>query len=58
MDLDDQLRRYFGTSDLSDISTSGQDAGLERARVDFWAGEGPSQAVCPLDAALHAGCCA
>lgn len=35
MDLDDQLRRYFGTSDFSAITQSGLSAGLERMAVDF-----------------------
>ncbi len=35
MDLDDQLRRYFGTSDLSQVSPAVQADGLDRMRVDF-----------------------
>jgi hypothetical protein len=35
MDLNDQLRRYFGTADLSEITASTLEAGLERARVDL-----------------------
>jgi hypothetical protein len=35
MDFDDLLRRYFGTSDLSQASSAVQAAGLERLRVDF-----------------------
>jgi hypothetical protein len=35
MDLDDQLRRYFGTADLSDINASALGAGVERMRVDL-----------------------
>lgn len=35
MDLDDLLRRYFGTSDLSAISPPVQAAGIERIQVDF-----------------------
>lgn len=35
MDLDDQLRRYFATADLSAVSPAGLAAGVERMRVDF-----------------------
>ncbi len=35
MDLDDQLRRYFGSSDLAALTNSGLTAGLERMAVDF-----------------------
>jgi hypothetical protein len=35
MDLDDQLRRYFGSSDLAALTHSGLTAGLERMAVDF-----------------------
>ncbi|HEY0113021.1 MAG TPA: hypothetical protein VGB59_07685 [Allosphingosinicella sp.] len=35
MDFDDQLRRYFGTSDLGRISPGALEAGVERMRVDF-----------------------
>lgn len=35
MDFDDQLRRYFGTDDLSAIDPGALDAGIERMRVDF-----------------------
>lgn len=35
MDLDDQLSRYFGTSDLSQVSPAVQADGLDRMRVDF-----------------------
>ncbi len=35
MDLDDQLRRYFATDDLSGLSPDALDAGIERMRVDF-----------------------
>lgn len=35
MDLDDLLQRYFGTSDLSDVSPAVQMAGLDRLLVDF-----------------------
>jgi hypothetical protein len=35
MDLDDQLRRYFGTADFASIQPEALDAGLERMRVDL-----------------------
>ena len=35
MDLDDQLRRYFGTDDPATLTPSGLEAGIERMRVDF-----------------------
>jgi hypothetical protein len=35
MDFDDQLRRYFGTSDLAAIPPTALAAGTERMRVDL-----------------------
>jgi hypothetical protein len=35
MNLDDLLQRYFGTSDLSEVSPAVQAAGVERLLVDF-----------------------
>jgi len=35
MELDDQLRRYFGTGDLAAIAPAALAAGLERMKVDF-----------------------
>jgi hypothetical protein len=35
MDLDDQLRRYFGTAELPAATPAALEAGLERMRVDF-----------------------
>ncbi|HEY0163757.1 MAG TPA: hypothetical protein VGB39_00105, partial [Sphingomicrobium sp.] len=35
MDLEDQLRRYFGTADLAALPAEALDAGIERMRVDF-----------------------
>ena len=35
MDLDDQLLRYFGTSDPAAITEGALAAGIDRARVDF-----------------------
>jgi hypothetical protein len=35
MDLDDQLRRYFGTSDLAAVPPAALEAGIERMKVDL-----------------------
>lgn len=35
MQLDDQLHRYFGTTDLAALSPGGLAAGLEKIQVDF-----------------------
>lgn len=35
MDLDDQLNRYFGTSDLGAVAPAALEAGIERMMVDF-----------------------
>ena len=35
MDFDDQLRRYFATTDLTAIPQDALAAGVERMRVDF-----------------------
>ena len=35
MELDDQLRRYFGTSDLAGLPPTALEAGIERMRVDL-----------------------
>jgi hypothetical protein len=35
MNFEDQLRRYFGTSDLDAIPPSGLEAGVERMKVDL-----------------------
>jgi hypothetical protein len=35
MDLDDQLRRYFGTADLAALPAEALAAGAERMRVDL-----------------------
>jgi hypothetical protein len=35
MDYDDQLRRYFGTGDLSSVPPAALEAGIERMRVDL-----------------------
>ena len=35
MDLDDQLRRYFGTADFASIAPATLEAGIEHMRVDL-----------------------
>jgi hypothetical protein len=35
MQLDDQLRRYFGTTDLAEVPPSALAAGVEQMAVDF-----------------------
>jgi hypothetical protein len=35
MNFDDQLRAYFGTSDIASIAPGGIEAGLDRMKVDF-----------------------
>ena len=35
MDLDDQLRRYFGTDDMAQVSPDVMATGIEHALVDF-----------------------
>lgn len=35
MDLDDLLRRYFGTSDLSAVGPDSMASGIERCHVDL-----------------------
>lgn len=35
MDMNDQLRRYFGTSDLDAIAPAAMEAGIERMLVDL-----------------------
>ena len=35
MDFDDQLRRYFGTTDPSTLTPDAIDAGIDRMRVDL-----------------------
>jgi len=35
MDLDDQMRRYFGTADLTIVPPAALAAGLEHMRVDL-----------------------
>jgi len=35
MDFDDQVRRYFGTSDLDAVTPAALEAGIERMAVDL-----------------------
>ena len=35
MDLDDQLRHYFGTADMAALTPAAFEAGTERVRVEF-----------------------
>jgi hypothetical protein len=35
MDFDDQLRRYFGTTDLATLAPEAMEAGIDRMRVDL-----------------------
>lgn len=35
MDFDDQLRRYFATADLGEVTSDAMQAGLEKMRVDL-----------------------
>jgi hypothetical protein len=35
MNLDDQLRRYFGTADLAAVPPAALEAGIERMKVDL-----------------------
>ena len=35
MNLDDQIRRYFGTADLAAVPPAALDAGIEHIRVDL-----------------------
>lgn len=35
MDLDEQIRRYFGTSDLGSVPPAALEAGVEHMRVDL-----------------------
>ena len=43
MDLDDLLRRYFGTSEISDVSPGAQSAGIERMLVDLGLEQDPGK---------------
>ncbi len=52
MQFDDQLRRYFGTDDMSAIGTAALQSGVERMRVDLGLERDPSRRFA-LWALLH-----
>jgi hypothetical protein len=59
MNLDDQIRRYFGTPDLTAVSPDALNAGIEHMKVALQAlaqrrnpGAKPSLPVVPQDAAI------
>lgn len=43
MDLDDLLYRYFGTSDMSEVSPAVQQSGVDRLKVDLGLETDPSR---------------
>lgn len=43
MDFDEQLRRYFGTSELATVPPSAREAGVEKMRVDLGLAKEPPQ---------------
>ncbi len=52
MNLDDQFRRYFGTSDLAAVSPEAMGAGIERMKVDLGLTKDPGERFA-LWALLH-----
>jgi hypothetical protein len=52
MNLDDQIRRYFGTSDFSSVPASALEAGIEHMKVDLGLAKDPGQRFA-LWALLH-----
>ena len=52
MNLDDQIRRYFGTSDLASIPPQALDAGIEHMLVDLGLTKDPGERFA-LWALLH-----
>lgn len=52
MDFDDQLRRYFATTDLASVTPDGLAAGVEHMRVDFGMEDDPTRRFA-LWALLH-----
>lgn len=52
MDFDDQLRRYFGTTDMAALPAAALDAGVERMLVDLGLERDPSRRFA-LWAVLH-----
>lgn len=43
MDFDEQLRRYFGTSDMAAVPPAAREAGIEHMRVDLGLASEPAQ---------------
>lgn len=43
MDFDEQLRRYFGTSDMAAVPPAAREAGIEHMRVDLGLAAQPAQ---------------
>ena len=43
MNLDDQLRQYFGTADLAAVPPAALEAGVERMRVDLGLARDPGR---------------
>jgi hypothetical protein len=52
MNLDDQIRRYFGTSNLASVPSEALDAGLEHMKVDLGLTKDPGERFA-LWALLH-----
>ena len=52
MDFDDQLRRYFGTTDLASLTSQALGAGIDRMQVDLGLGKDRSRRFA-LWALLH-----
>ena len=52
MNLDDQIRRYFGSSDLAAVPAEALDAGIEHMKVDLGLTQDPGERFA-LWALLH-----
>ncbi len=52
MDLDDQIRRYFGSSNLAEVPSEALKAGIEHMKVDLGLSQGRSERFA-LWALLH-----
>ena len=52
MNLDDQIRRYFGSSNLAEVSPEALGAGIEHMQVDLGLTQDPAQRFA-LWALLH-----
>ena len=55
MDLDDQLREYFGTANFAEIPAPALAAGVERMQVDLGLEKERGRRFALLGGALHAG---